>query len=179
MHHAIHRHRPRRPLPQRIEETAGEIKAVTGRKDLAAATRPHVTLHVSERYDSAINDSLAGLAGSAQPLTFRTGEVGVFRGPQVVVALEVIRDEPILRFQSELATTVAPLADAPKRAYAPDTWAPHITILAGAIDEQHIDTIIAVLARRDFAWTVPVTNVCLVPHSPARDWTRYDLRATA
>jgi 2'-5' RNA ligase len=167
------------PYRERIEEVAGEIKAVTGRKDLAAATRPHITLHVAERYEPTIDAVLAGFAAAAPLATVRTGDVGVFRGPQVVVALEVIRDEALTRFQAKLAAAIAPLADAPKPAYAPDTWAPHITIVAGQIEEQHIDAVMAVLGRRDFAWTVPVTNICHVPGPRAREWTRFDLGTTA
>ncbi len=91
----------------------------------------------------------------------------------------MIRDEALTRFQAELVAAIAPLADAPKTAYAPDTWAPHITIVAGQIEEQHIDAVMAVLGRRDFAWTVPVTNICRVPGPRAREWTRFDLGRTA
>jgi 2'-5' RNA ligase len=164
------------PCREWIEEAAGEIKAVTGRKDLPAAIRPHITLHVAERYATGVEDAIAGIAASTPPLKLNTGEIGVFRGPQVVVALQVLRSEPLLQFQSRLSQAVAGYAELPKPAYAPETWAPHISIIAGSIGQRHIDDIIAVLARRNFAWTVPVTNICLVPNPRAREWIRFELK---
>ncbi|MEX2227678.1 MAG: 2'-5' RNA ligase family protein [Dehalococcoidia bacterium] len=164
------------PHRERIEEAAGEIKAVSGRKDLAAATHPHFTLHVADRYEDAIDAALARIAGSTQSFPFETGRVGVFRGPRVVIALEVTRTEALLKFQEHVAEAVAPLAADARPAYAPDTWAPHIRIISGVIEEQHIDAIMAVLARRDFTWRPLLSNVCLVPAPRAPTWTRYDLR---
>jgi 2'-5' RNA ligase len=164
------------PYREWIEEAAGEIKAITGRKDLPAATRPHVTLHVADRYAPGIDDAIAGVVASTPLLEFKTGEVGVFRGPQVVVALQVLRTESLLRLHSRLSQSVARYAESPKHAYATETWAPHITIIAGSIEDQHIEDVIAVLARRNFAWTVPLTNLCLVPGPRARDWTRFELQ---
>jgi 2'-5' RNA ligase len=163
------------PYREWIEEAAGEVKAVTGRKDLAAATRPHFTLHVADRYGDGVDAVLARAAADARGVDFKTGRVGVFRGPQTVVALEVLRTDALLRFQSALAAALAPLAEGAKPAYARETWAPHISIVAGTIDPAHVDAITAVLARRDFAWRAPVTNICLVPGARSREWMRFDV----
>ena len=161
------------PYREWIEEAAGEIRAVTGRKDLAAAARPKVTLHVAERYGEGVDEALSRVAADAAGLTLETGEVGVFRGPQTVVALEVIRTDALLAFHRTLAESIAPLAIEPKAVYATASWAPHISIVAGRIDPAHADAITAVLARRDFGWRMPVTNVCLVPSEGAVEWMRY------
>lgn len=163
------------PYREWLEEAAGEVKAVTGRRELVAPARPHVTLHVAERYTPGIEGALGRFALSEAPLTFTTGEVGVFRGPQMVVALQVLRNDALLRFQADLRAAIVPFAERPKPVYGAETWAPHITIVAGRIDPAHIEGIIAVLGRRDFAWTVPLTNVCLVPDASAHDWLRFDI----
>jgi hypothetical protein len=86
-----------------------------------------------------------------------------------------MRTDELLRFQSALASAITPLADQPKDVYAPGTWAPHVNIIAGRIEPEEADAITGVLALRDFAWRVPLTNVCLVPGPRAREWTRYDV----
>lgn len=164
------------PYREWIEEAAGEIKAVTGRKDLASATRPHFTLHVAGRYGRGIDATLAALAGSAERVEFETGHVGVFRGPKTVVALEILRTDDLVQFHASLLERIEAIADDPKAVYAPDTWAPHISIIAGAIAPEHVEAITAVLALRDFAWRVPLTNICLVADERAREWTRFDVR---
>lgn len=163
------------PHREWLEEAAGEIKAVTGRKDLTAAARPHVTLHVAERYGHGIDEALSKVATRASGLTLDTGEVGIFRGPQTIVALEVIRTDALLALHRTLFEALAPLAVDPKPVYATASWAPHISILAGRIDPEHAGAINAVLARRDFAWRIPITNVCLVPSSGGAEWMRFEV----
>jgi 2'-5' RNA ligase len=163
------------PYREWLEGAAGEIKAVTGRKDLVAATRPHATLHVAGRYGDGIDAALAHVATHAAGLTLDTREVGVFRGPQTVVALEVVRTDALLAFHRTLIGVIAPLSDDPKAVYATGSWAPHISIVAGRIEPEHTDAITALLARRDFAWRMPVTNVCLVPSPRATEWVRFDV----
>lgn len=163
------------PWCEWIEETAGEVKAVTGRKDLAAATRPHFTLHVAERYEPGIDEAVARVASLAAVTSFETRRVGIFRGPQMVVALEVIRSDALLQFQGRLVEEIAPFAAGTKQGYDREMWAPHISIVAGRMDEWEVEAITAVLARRDFAWTMPLTNVCLVPGPRALEWTRFEV----
>ena len=165
------------PYRERIEEAAGEIKAVTGRKDLASAARPHFTLHVAGRYRDGIDAALAAMVDVSQGIEFETGRVGVFRGPETIVALEVVRTEELMKFHASLLECIVPFADDPKLVYASQTWAPHISIVAGNIAPEHADAITAVLALRDFAWHVPLTNICLVPDERAREWTRFDVRS--
>jgi 2'-5' RNA ligase len=163
------------PHREWIEEAAGEVKAVTGRKDLAAATRPHFMLHVADAYGEGIDATLSRATLNLREPHFETGRIGIFRGPQTVIALEVLRTDELLRLQSTLASAIEPLATHPKPAYAPETWAPHISIIAGRIAPEETDGIMAVLALRNFAWRAPITNLCFVPGAHAREWIRYDI----
>jgi len=163
------------PYREWIEEAAGEIAAVTGRKGLSPH-RPHVTLHVAGLYDGDVTPALSRMARLASKLDLVTGRVGIVRGPRIVVALEVVRDRALVAFHQQALAMLAPLARTARPAYATDTWAPHITIVDSAIDPAHADAIGAVLARRDFSWRIPVTNICLVPGPSAVEWTRFDVQ---
>lgn len=166
------------PFRERVEDAAGEIKAVTGRKDLPHATRPHFTLHVAERYSPDIHAALSTLI-AREAVTFETGQVGVFRGPSVVVAMEIVRTNEALWFHERLLEAVAPLAVGAKPAYDTRTWAPHVSIVAGSIEETHIEAILSVLALRDFQWRMRLTNICLVPGPRTREWVRFDAGGSA
>lgn len=165
------------PAREQIDDIAGEIVAVTGKKALARTRRPHIVLQAAERYAEGIFAALDRIAAATQPFDVMAGRIGVFRAQTDVVAIEVIRSPQLDRLHDDLWRATTPLADRRKDVYAPATWAPHVAIATGELSDDEIALVQTLLARRPPVERIAVTNVCLVPHDRAYEWRRFDFVA--
>jgi 2'-5' RNA ligase len=156
----------------------GGLKAVTGLKHLVGVAHPHFTYQGAGHYDPpGAAAALRRVAAATQAFTVETGAAAVLRGPRHVLYLPVLVNDALVRLHELLWNELAPLAVERRPTHAFGTWAPHLTLAAGRIDEAHMPAILRFLAGRDARWTVPVTNVCLVPYtSTPNDWLRVPLQ---
>jgi 2'-5' RNA ligase len=167
------------PFRERVEEIWGELKAVFGLKGVIGQTRPHFTYQVAERYDEAVVDAaLLRIAAGTPPYEAHTRGLGLFRGDATVLYLAVVRDAGIERTHERVWAEASAAASEPRMYYAAETWVPHITLAIGDLSEEQAPDIMRFLGRREYRWTLPVTNLCLVPDtaSAASQWQRYELR---
>jgi len=167
------------PFRERVEEIWGELKAVFGLKGVIGQTRPHFTYQVAARYDAAAVDAaLSRIAAATPPFEAPTRGLGLFRGEQTVLYLAVVRDGGVERAHERIWAEASAAASELRMYYAAETWVPHITLAIGDLSEAQAPDIMRFLGRREYRWTVPVTNLCLVPDtaSAASEWRRYELR---
>lgn len=166
------------PWRERVEEIWGELKAVFRLQDVIAANRPHFTYQWADAYDDGIAATLAGLATEMAPYRIRTHGLGIFRGDEAVVYLAMMRDDGIERVHGRLWRDAAVGGINVRGYYAPETWVPHITLAIGDLREEQLPDVVRFLGRKEYAWTIPVSNICLVPDTAKseRDWQRYELR---
>jgi 2'-5' RNA ligase len=167
------------PFRERVEEIWGELKAVFGLKGVVGQTRPHFTYQVAERYDAAaVAAALSRIAAATPPFEAHTRGLGLFRGDQTVLYLAVVRGEDIEHTHARVWAEATAAAAGLRAYYAAETWVPHITLAIGDLSEEQAPEIMRFLARREYRWDVPVTNLCLVPDttSAADEWQRYELR---
>ncbi len=167
------------PAREWIEDVWGELKAVFGLKRVIGSTHPHFTYQVAERYDAdAIDRALSSITAVAPPFAAKTRGLGVFRGDETVLYLAVVRDAALERMHERVWVETSGVATGLRAYYAAETWVPHITLAIGDVEEQQLSEIKRFLGRREYRWSVPVTNLCLIldTGSTALAWRRYALR---
>lgn len=167
------------PRRQRIEDIWGELRAVFGLRGLRRVLIPHFTYQLAERYDDPVERLLGAVAAATPPFEVETHGLGIQRGPRTLLYLHVTRIPALDALHARLWRETAAVASGPNPAYAPATWIPHVTIAAGDIDESQLADISAFLARHDYRWRLPVTNLCLVPDTTSANepWVRWEVGA--
>ena len=169
------------PHASDIAQIWGELKAVFGLTTLTGDLRPHLTFAVAEHYDPAVESTLAGIAARGTPFRIETHGIGVTEGQQTLIYLHVTRTEILDDVHHVIHHATQPLARNPRPAYASDTWLPHIAVATAPIPPDQIQPVMDFLRRRDYAWTIPATNLCLNPNTqhPDAEWLRFDLKGVA
>jgi 2'-5' RNA ligase len=168
------------PHREMVENIWGELKAVFGLQDVIGSTRPHFTYHVAQAYGAlAIDEVLAGVARTAMPFTIETHGLGVFRADETVLYLHISRSPALAEMHRRLWDGVAPICVEPKPVYAAETWVPHITLAIGDLTDEILPSALQFLNRREYNWTITVTNLCLIDNtsSASAAWRRFELGA--
>jgi 2'-5' RNA ligase len=93
----------------------------------------------------------------------------VLRGPRCIIYLPVLANDDLDRLHRVLWTRAGHLAEGLLPAHAPRSWAPHITLAAGHIDESRVSDVLRFLEGRDTRWTLPVTNIAMVADTAAAE----------
>jgi 2'-5' RNA ligase len=174
------------PWRDQIAGIWGELKAVFGLDALTGAARPCLTFHVAEDYVRAgpgagIEDALARVAARGTPFRIQTHGLGLTEGAQAVIYLHVTRTETLDDVHHVVHHAAQPHAINPRAAHQSETWLPHIAVAAGPIPPADIPRVLEFLARRDYAWTITASNLCLIPDTRlvAAGWLRFDLKGKA
>jgi 2'-5' RNA ligase len=169
------------PFREAIENVWGELKAVFGLKGMVGATRPHFIYQAAERYGTrGAGEVIERIARETAPFAVETAGLGIFRGRVTVLAMTLHREGDVAQLHRRLWDDVTGWAHEVRREYAATTWVPHVTLAAGDLgDDAPLEAISQFLARRDYRWSIPVTNVCLSEdtRSASAQWRRFDLRA--
>lgn len=169
------------PFRETIENVWGELKAVFGLKGMAGATRPHFLYQAAERYDArGAEEIIERIARETAPFAVETAGLGIFRGRLTVLAMTLHREGEVALLHRRIWDDVTAWAHDVRREYAAATWVPHVTLAAGELgDDAPLEAISQFLARRDYRWRIPVTNVCLSEdvRVAGAGWRRFDLRA--
>ncbi len=170
------------PWRERIEDAWGEIKALFNlRRELAGQTEPRIVLHVAAGYGEEMTRLLGTIAASTPRFEVRTGAPAILKGPRYLIYVPIEASDELTALHGRLWHEAAPLAQTLKAAYAPATWAPHLTLAMGHLPEEILTELQQFLAMRDWGWRLPIGNLCLVPDdaSNAAPWTRFDLADAA
>jgi 2'-5' RNA ligase len=166
------------PHREMVENIWGELKAVFGLQGVIGSTRPHVTYHVAESYGAArIGDALAAVARAMRPFAIETHGLGVFRGDETVLYLHVSPSPALAVMHAAVRDAVTPIATGPKPVYGAATWVPHITLASGDLTADALPLALQFLNRREYRWTIAITNVCLISdtNSAPAAWQRFEL----
>ena len=166
------------PWRDQIAEIWGELKAVFGPAGLTGAVRPYVTFHVARDYAPGIEQALASIAARGTPFRIETHGIGITEGAQSVIYLHVTRNEALDDVHHVIHHAAQPLAVGAKPAYENETWLPHIAVATGPIPPDTLPRVMEFLGRRDYAWTITATNLCLIPDTSlvSAEWVRFELR---
>ena len=170
------------PWRERIEDAWGEIKALFNlRRELAGQTEPRIVLQVAAGYGAGVSRLLGTVAAATPRFEVQTGAPAILKGPRYLIYVPVEASDELTALHARLWHEAAPMAQAVKRAYAPATWAPHLTLAMGHLPEAILPELQQFLSVRDWRWRLPIGNLCLVPDdaSHVTPWTRFDLADAA
>jgi 2'-5' RNA ligase len=170
------------PWRERVEEIWAELKAVFQLAAIATSTEPHFTYHAADGYDRApIDAQLARLASTTPRFEVETHGLGVFHGEETVLFLHVTPAPALRAVHAAVWSAAEGIAADVRPVYAAETWVPHITLAIGDLRQEQLPDIMTLLARREYRWRMPATNLCLIPDvtSVEEPWIRWDLRERA
>src|SRR5262249_47827123 len=116
--------------------------------------------------------ALRQFAGGVRPFRIRTAGLGVFTGPEPVLYVPVVRDEPLSRLHRALWTAIAGAGRDLLPHYAPERWVPHITLARGNLEPAVLGALIARLAGRAFTWEIAIDNLAVLREAERRQALR-------
>lgn len=123
----------------------------------------HFSYHVAERYDlEKLKSVISQFVKYKQCFRVRTEGLGVFNKSEPVVYIPVVRNPQLATFHRSMWELVNPWSSEPLKYYHPDSWMPHITLVHGNIPLERLPDVVSFLARRDFNWEVPVSNISII-----------------
>jgi 2'-5' RNA ligase len=152
------------PHYSKVIDIWARLETHCGLKGVQVTPIPHFSWQVTLDYDfDALQPAIANLAARLAPFTVRTTGLGIFTGKNdIVLYINLIKDEPLLKLHQTIWQTTLPYTTHPIAYYAPENWMPHITLGHGDMDEAGLACATRLLAREDFNWEIPIDNLLLV-----------------
>jgi 2'-5' RNA ligase len=155
----------------KISETWVELCQACGLPDENLSPVPHLTWHISGRYDlPALCERLAAWCSRRRSFWLRAAGLGVFTAPEPVLYIPVLKNPRLVRFHQDLIRNVLPLADLPSEYYAPAAWMPHITLAFGNLEPDVIGCAVQNLAYRLVTIDFKVDQLILVHQDSHENW---------
>ena len=165
-----------RGAPFRLE-THG-IGLTEGPPTAASPSRTDRSLDLSQPQTTAETRTDRPLDLSPTPAATTAGQSPHGAPQHTLIYLHVTRTGILDDVHHVIHHATQPLAHNPRLAYADATWLPHIAVATAPIAPGQLPAILDFLRRRDYAWHIPATNLCLNPstQSPTTEWLRFDLK---
>lgn len=146
-----------------VEDLWAELDRAFGLRGVSMTPFPHFSYQVAGGYDpDALRPILQRCARDQQPFAVRTGGLGLFTGPNPVLYVPVVRDEPLTRFHGALWSNLAGAGAGVLPYYRPESWLPHITLAHGDLTRDTLPAIVRALGARDFGWEIAVETLDLI-----------------
>jgi 2'-5' RNA ligase len=124
---------------------------------------PHFSYQVAADYqEDELDDALRTFAADHQPFTVTTAGLGIFAGSQPVLVTTVVRSPDLSHVHRELWQAVDGIGSGVNDLYRPARWMPHITLAHFDLTPPLLGEVVAVLADRDFQWTISIDNVAVI-----------------
>lgn len=151
------------------DENASAVEDITSKiesrfEDVKAATHPHISYHIAEKYDlETVEDYLRDIAREKESFEVDASGIGVFTEPETVVYVPVVRTPEL----SELHTRIWEMLANPRLSsravehYDPKNWFPHIT-LAQSIEKDELGEVVDLVENQDVNWEIRVDNISVL-----------------
>ena len=132
---------------QVVEAIWADLETHCGLTGIQTIPYPHLTWLLVEDGDlAAIQAALVDIAAATPRLAARATGLGLFPGSLPVLYLPVVRTTALTTLHQHLWDQLAPCGSDPNPLYAPDRWAPHITVAYQDISPDNINCVMAQLA---------------------------------
>ena len=117
------------PAEQAVRSLWTRFEETCGLAGVRVMPLPHFSWVGADTYqEGPIEQALEQLARCTSPFVVHTAGLGIFTGPQPVVYISLVKDEPLLNLHKLLWEQTLPCAVAPNMYYHPSRWVPHITL---------------------------------------------------
>ncbi len=148
---------------QQVEDLWAELAREFAVSGIYDQPRPHFSYQVATRYNvKSLVPVLRRFAASKTSFKVRTGGLGIFTGPRLVLYIPVVRSPELTQFHQALWQEIFRTASGILDYYHPAYWVPHITIGIGDMNKDNLSQIVRFLAERDLNWEITVDNIALV-----------------
>lgn len=146
-----------------LEQYWHELEYECGLTGIYITPIPHFSYHISAEYDfKRLEPILAELAANSEPFTIRTSGLGIFSGPIPVLYVTIIKSMELANFHRKVWEKVNPISIGASRHYAPEVWAPHITMAYGDVNREKLSCAVQKLAFESFDWNIAIDHLALV-----------------
>ncbi len=155
------------PYNQTVRDLWARIHALCRTSPVAPqflndADLPHFSWHVAESYDqNKLCVLLEAICQDTAPFIVRTSGLGVFTAPKPVVYIAIVKDRALLSLHERLWQQLDGVGQGVSPYYAPDLWAPHITLAHENIDPSSMACIVQELALYPFDWEMQVSSLAV------------------
>ena len=123
---------------------------------------PHFSWHVAESYDQdKLCKLLESIGQETIPFMAHTAGLGIFTTPIPVVYIAIVKDRPLLELHERLWRQLGGLGRGTISHYAPELWAPHITLAHENMDPVSMGRIVQELSNQPFDWEIPVKSLAI------------------
>lgn len=123
----------------------------------------HLSYHVADEYAPVLTERvLPQVAGSQAPVTVRPSGLTVFTEPRPIVCASIVRSPALSRVHRAIWDAASRHATGTVDRFAPDRWAPHVTLTDDGIDRSDLSAVVASLSEVAFDRAFVVDNVVCV-----------------
>ncbi len=157
------------PATKKVRATWAKLERDYGTRGVLIMPYPHFSYQIAHGYDrSAIQGTLARLAGEIAPFEVTTSGIATFPGAWPVVFVAVDRTASLAALHARVFDACVPASRDPVDYYRPGAWIPHITLAHGEernsepLPEDTVRSIVGSLDHRQYCWRIRIDNLALV-----------------
>jgi 2'-5' RNA ligase len=155
------------PIADRIERLWDEMEREFGVPRGYPGALPHFSYHLAESYHlERAAGVVRDLAAATPEFTVETSGFGVFTGLEPVFYIPVARGPALAALHASICERMRGAGMETNPYYLPERALPHITVAQQNIPAGAVAPLLEWLARQDFSWEVPVTNLALANQTP-------------
>ena len=157
-----------------IEEATGRLpEEVSAESDDDSAA--HLSYHVADEYSSSVVEGiLPELARSQAPIAVRPSGLTVFTKPKPVVCASIVRSPALSKVHRAIWDAADGRSSGAVERFAPEQWAPHITLAQGELDRSDLPAVVEALSEVDFEQEFVVDNLtCTLGEGENEDVERF------
>jgi 2'-5' RNA ligase len=152
-----------READERVRSIHARLESVCGLKAIRLFPYPHFTWIGAE--DSALGKLellVERLAATLPPLKVTTTGLGLFTGKEPVIYIPVVKTLEMVQVHQKLWDATRKDMKQMHPYYAPDRWAPHITLALQDVTENNIGCAMQELSFQSFEMEIKVNNLAVV-----------------
>ena len=152
------------PFYQSVKTIWKDLELQCGFTNAVPMTVPHFSWHVAESYkdEKRLIKVMETVCRQAKPFTVTTAGLGIFPAPKLVVNIALVKNRALLEFHQNLWELLNQLANQPSPHYAPESWAPHITLAYEEFTAKGLCCVMEYLLGRLTDWELTVNNLALI-----------------
>ena len=154
------------PFYQQVEAIWDRLEQNCGLKGIRVTPYPHFTWNIAEHYDfDRLKEVATTIALSSKPFAVRTAGLGLFTGANPVVHIPLVRTIELSLFHEQCWRAVQDISTELGMIYAKVSWAPHISLALGDVDDTSLPQVMDELAAETYSWEFAVDNIALIRDS--------------
>jgi 2'-5' RNA ligase len=148
---------------QRVRSIHTRLESECGLKAIRLFPYPHFTWVGAEGCNlEKLEITVGRLALKLPPLEVMSTGLGLFTGKEPVIYIPIVKTLEMIQIQKEIWDATRGEMDQMHPYYAPDKWAPHITLALQDVTEDNLGCAMQQLSFQSFEMVIQVNNLAVV-----------------